>query len=109
MVSRRFKPPDSGSTLSLAVRELHELEQFGGPLADDAPGQPEVPAVDEQVLPDGQLHVERVLLRHHAEPGPDRRAVPDWIAAEDAQFAAGGRRHAADHPHCGGLTRAVRP
>ncbi len=92
-----------------AVRELDEIQQRGGPLADDAPGQPEVPAVDEQVLPDGQLHVEGVLLRHHAEPGADRRAVPDRIAAEDAQFPAGRRRHAADHPHRGGLTRAVRP
>jgi hypothetical protein len=63
-----------------AVRELDEVEQRGGPLPDDAAGQPEVPAVDEQVLPDGQLDVEGVVLRHHAEPGPDRRAVPDRVA-----------------------------
>ena len=92
-----------------AVRELHELEQFGGPLPDDAPGQPEVPAVDEQVLPDGQLDVQRVVLRHHSEPGPDRRAVPDRVGAEDGQLTAGRRRDTSDHPHRGRLARAVWP
>ena len=92
-----------------AVRELHELQQGGGPLPDEAPRQAEIPAVDEQVLPHGQLDVEGVLLRHHAQPGPDRRAFLDRIAAEDGQLPAGGRRDAADHPHRGGLARAVRP
>jgi hypothetical protein len=57
----------------------------------------------------GQLDVEGVVLRHHADPGPDRRAVPDRVGAEDVQFPAGRRRDAADHPHGRGLARAIRP
>ena len=91
------------------VRELDEIEQRVGPLPDEPAGQAEVPAVDEQVLADGQLDVEGVLLRDHAEPGPDRGPVADRVAAEDGQLAAGRRRDAADHPHRGGLARPVRP
>jgi hypothetical protein len=91
------------------VRELDEIEQRVGPLPDDPAGQAEVPAVDEQVLPDGQLDVEGVLLGDHAEPGPDRGPVPDRIEAEDGHLAVRRRRDAADHPHRRGLSRAVRP
>ena len=58
-----------------ALGELHEVEQLVGPLAMTLARQAEVAAVDEQVLADGQLGVEGVLLRHDAEPGPDRGAV----------------------------------
>ena len=51
--------------------ELGELEQLLGSLADDAAGQVEVPAVDHEVVEDGQLEVERVLLGHDADPAPD--------------------------------------
>ena len=40
-----------------------------------APAQVEVAAVDDQVLADGQLHVEGVLLGHHPEAGLDPGAV----------------------------------
>ena len=69
--------------------------------------QAEVAAVDEQVLPDGELEVEGVLLRDDAEPAADRRAVGGRVQAEDAQLAGGGRGDAADHPHGRGLARAV--
>jgi hypothetical protein len=110
IVRRRFRPPDSGSTLVPGpVRELDEIEQRVGPLPDDPARQAEVPSVDEQVLPDGQLDVEGVLLGDHAEPGPDRGPVADRVAAEDGQLPAGRRRDAADHPHRRGLSRPVRP
>ena len=74
IVSRRFMPPDSGSTrASRRSRELHELQQLAGALADDRQRQAEVAAVDDEVVPDRQLGVEVVLLRHDAEPGPDLR------------------------------------
>ena len=91
------------------VRELDEIKQRVGPLPDEAAGQAEVPAVDEQVLPDGQLDVEGVLLRDHAEPGPHRGVIVYRVAAENGQLPAGRRRDAADHPHRRGLARAVRP
>ena len=73
MVSRRFMPPDSGSTWSSA-RSVSWTNSSSsvGPLPATRRGHAEVPPVDQQVLPDGQLGVEGVLLRHDAEPGPDR-------------------------------------
>src|ERR671934_58136 len=45
-------------------------------------------AVDEHVLAQRQLHVERVLLRHDAEPRTYRGTVFDRIEAEDRDRAA---------------------
>ena len=53
-------------------------------------------------------HVERVLLRHDAEPRPDLRAVARGIEPEDAQRPVRDRRDAADHAHRRGLPRPVR-
>src|SRR4029078_7709967 len=39
---------------------------------------------------------------------PDARPVDGGVLAEDAKGAAGGRRHAPDHPHRRGLPGAVR-
>ena len=88
--------------------QLHEVQQPRRALGDDGPRQAEVPAVDQEVLPDGQLHVQGVLLRHDAEPGPDRRAVGHRVHAQDRQLAPARRRDAADHPHGRGLAGAVR-
>ena len=85
MVSRRFMPPDSGSTLSCApLGELGELEQLVGPGAHLGAGEAEVPPVDPEVLLDGEVLVEDVALRAHAEPGPDRRPVGGRVQPEDA-------------------------
>ena len=40
------------------------------PLPDHAARQPEVPAIDAEVLDDDQLDVEGVFLRHHVRAGP---------------------------------------
>ena len=66
-----------------ALRELDELEQLVGPRAQLLARNAEVAAVDDDVLADGQLHVERVLLRHDPEPSADLHAVPRRIHAED--------------------------
>ena len=58
-----------------ALRQLHEVEELVHALPDHRPRQVEVPTVDRQVLADGQLHVQRVLLGHDADAGADPRAV----------------------------------
>ena len=69
-------PPDSGSTGVVGpLGELRELQQLGGLGPHLGPGQPEVAAVDLQVLPHRQLGVEVVQLRDDADPGPDARPV----------------------------------
>ena len=86
MTRRRFMPPESGSTRSSgSLGQLDEIEQLGGPPARLGPRQVEVAAVDEQVLEDAQLVVERVGLRHDAEPGPDAGPVACRVQAEDGQ------------------------
>ena len=76
IVSRRFIPPDSVLDLVAGtLGQLGELEQIVGALAHIGAAQAEVAAVDQQVLADGELGVERVLLRHDAQSGTDARAV----------------------------------
>src|ERR1700733_4662068 len=102
----------AGQRLDLVLRpvlQLDELQQLLGPLPDQLAGQAEVPAVDQQVLPYGQLDVQRVLLRDNAKPGPDHRAVLDRVSAQHPKLAAGRRRYAADHAHGGRLARPVWP
>ena len=71
----------AGQRLDLVVGplgELDEVEQLRRPLAGHPARNAEVARVDGDVLRDGQLGVERVLLGAHAEPTPDlpgRRAT----------------------------------
>ena len=75
-------PPESGSTRSFAaVGQLDEVEELVGALRALLARQAEVAPVDQEVLADGQLVVERVVLRHHAEPRADLRAVPARVHA----------------------------
>ena len=109
IVSRRFMPPDSGSTSSLARSvELHELEQLGGPPPRLAVREVEVAPVDDEVLEDRQLHVERVLLGYDAEACADR-ASRAWRGPcpSTRERAVRDRRDAADHPHRARLAGAV--
>ena len=81
----------AGEVLDLGARllgELDELQQLVAPLADLRAREPEVAAVDVEVVAHGELGVEGVLLRAHADPGPDPRAVGRRVEAEDAQLTA---------------------
>jgi hypothetical protein len=93
IVSRRFMPPEQ------LVRTAAQL------LA----GEAEVAAVDDDVLADRELQVERVLLGHHPEPGPDHSACLERIAAQDAQRSARRRGDAPDHAHRRCFPGPVRP
>ncbi len=88
--------------------ELHEVEQLGGALVDQLARQAEVAAVDEQVLPDRQLVVQRVFLRHDAESRPDRNPVAHRIAAQNGKLTICRRRNTAEHAHGGGFPGPVR-
>jgi len=91
-----------------AFRQLGELEQLVRPATALRTRQAEIPTVEDEVLADRQLRVERVLLRHDAEPCPDLRAVRSGIQAEDGENPVADRRDAADHAHGRGLAGAVR-
>ena len=82
----------AGEVLDLGLRllgELHEVEQLLAPtLRTSARGQAEEAAVDVEVVPDVQLHVEGVLLGAHADARPDLGAVGGGVEPEDAQLAA---------------------
>ena len=82
-------PPDSGSTRS-SRRSVSctNSSSSSRALADHRARQVEVAAVDEEVVAHRELGVEVVLLRHHAEPGADLRAVGRRVQAEHAQVAA---------------------
>ncbi len=69
-----------------ALGELNEVEQLVGALVDQLARQPEVAAVDEQVLAHRQLVVQGVFLRDDAEPGPDRGPVADGVTAENGKI-----------------------
>ena len=98
--------------LDLVVRtfgELRELEELVGPARGLGSLEAEVPAVDHEVVADGDLGVERVLLGHDAEAAADPRTVGLGVEVEDAERPVGHRRDARDHAHRAGLPGAVGP
>ena len=104
-------PPESRSTGVVApVAERHQLQQLVGAAGRLVAGDREVAREDEQVLADGELQVERRLLRHHAEhPLQLARAL---VGVEAEHLAGSPRvagREAREHPHRAGLPRPVRP
>ncbi len=89
--------------------ELDELEQLVDAAVDLGPRDPEVAAVDEQVVADVELVVEGVLLRTDSQPAADRRTVDSRIHPEDLQLATTDRGHRRDHPHGRGLAGPIGP
>ena len=85
-----------------------EVEQLVSAAVDLGPLQPEVAAVDHEVLADRQLGVERVLLGHDAETGADLGPVARRVQPHHPKVTGADRRDAADHPHRRGLARPVR-
>ena len=109
IVSRRFIPPDSGSTGSLARSvSWANSSSSSARRPTSARLEPEVAAIDRQVLADGQLGVQGVLLRDDAEASPDLRSVHRRVHAHHLERPVGDRGGAADHPHRRGLAGPVR-
>src|SRR5207302_1715330 len=77
-----------------ALMQLDELEQLVRPSSRLVPGEVEKPPIHLEVLADRQLEVERVLLRHDSQSGPDLRSVRRWVQAEYGQAARRHRRYA---------------
>ena len=71
--------------VSCLVGQPGEVEQTFGPLPHHCPGQPEVPAVDQQVLPDSEFGVEVVVLRDGAHTRADHGAIAGCVQAEHGQ------------------------
>jgi hypothetical protein len=85
-----------------------EVEQLVHPGRHPLGLQPEVAAVDDQVLAHRQLAVQVGLLRDDAEPRLDPTPLAGGVHAEHTQLAAADRRQAVDHLHRGRLAGAVR-
>ncbi len=90
-----------------ALVQLHELEQLVRSLARRGPGDVEVSGVHLQVLAHGELGVEVVDLRHHAEARLDLACLRARIHADDAERAVAERAGTRDHAHGAGLPGTV--
>ena len=108
MVSRRFIPPEQRlDPVVASLGQLRELEQLVGVERHLGRLSPEAPV--DQVLLDGEVLVEDVALRTHAQPRADRGPVGCRVETQDGQLAPADRRHATDHAHRRRLARAVGP
>ncbi|MET3800228.1 hypothetical protein ABID70_000183 [Clavibacter michiganensis] len=91
-----------------AVAQLRELEQLVGARRDLLARQPEVSAVDDEVVARLELQVEVVGLRHDAQLRADLGPVRVRVEPEDVERPARARGDRADHAHGRGLAGAVR-
>ena len=92
----------------LFVDQLHEVEQLEGGRACVLRLEPVVARVDQEVVEDGDLLVEVVLLRDNAHPRLHPARVLGHRNTEDVEPAGGRGERARDHPHRRGLAGAVR-
>ena len=85
-----------------------QLQQLGGALAGVPRAEPEVPAAELQVLGDGEVAVEGVVLRDDADAALDLDGVLDHVQAGHVGGAAGRDDERGEHADGGRLARAVR-
>ena len=96
IVTRRFMPPDSGSTRLFARSEsCTKSSSSAVRCLAVASRDVEVAAVDDQVLLDGELTVELVLLRHDADAA---RGSHDRAWSDPCRRSAACRRSRATWP-----------
>ena len=108
-MSRCAMPPERAKTDALAYWDSWNREQLVGGLPRCLRSHAEQPTVEVEVLPDGELPVERVLLRDHpAQLLRQGRVRGDIYAGEKHPSR---RRNDARRQHPDGrrLPRAVRP
>ena len=106
---RRLMPPDSspGLTRGLGLQR-RELEQLRNPRFDRRGRQPEVAAVDAQVLGAGEIGVEAVGLRDDADPLLGGSHLRGNVEAERRDAAGVGRGETEAHADRRRLAGAVR-
>src|SRR5262249_12127700 len=88
-------------------REARELEQARDARAYLALGDPEIAAVDEEVLSDGEIRVEVVHLWHHADADSGGTRFAGHAALHQLDRARVGLDQAQAQPQRGRLARAV--
>ena len=111
--ARQVEPPlhPAGVGLCPPVGRLgqpDQLEQLRRALAAGPARDPVEPALQLEQLPAGLHRVEADLLQGHADAAPHRVTVGNHIMAGDRGAPSGRRQQRAEHPHRGGLARAVR-
>src|SRR6185312_14664120 len=90
-----------------ALQQMKLVEQGIGALPGFRSAEPEVLAVEVEVLKNGQRTVERVVLRHHADASPGQRRMRDHVDSGNANLAAGGQRARGADSDGGGFARSV--
>ena len=85
-----------------------EHEELHGLFSGDLFGDIEIPGKNLQILKDGQVRIETVLLLADTNAGFDSAPIPRDIETENLKASTGHRREAIDHPDGGGLPGTVR-
>src|ERR1035438_2940560 len=90
------------------LRELREFEQLRGALSNDASGKVEVTTEHLEVVSNGKLKFERVLLRYDAESTADLGSVESWVETKDRNRSTRRLGNRRDHSHRAGLAGPIR-
>lgn len=91
-----------------AMIEGDEGEELHGLFPGDLFGDIEIPGKNLQILKDGQIRIETVLLLTDTNAGFDPAPIPGDIETENFKASTGHRRETIDHPDGGGLPGTVR-
>ena len=108
-LKRRFMPPRQLAGFGFGfVAEGAKLQQLRNALADHGIGQSEVAAKHQQVFFGGEVRVQRVHLRDHAQAGLDGQRVTRHLqTVEITDGTAIGLRQTQAHAQGGGFARTV--
>ena len=85
-----------------------EDEELHGLFPGDLFGDIEIPGKNLQILKDGQVRIETVLLLADTNAGLDLAPIPRDIEIENLEVSTGHRRETIDHPDGSGLPGTVR-
>ena len=90
------------------LRQFHHLEDLRDPLLDLRLGNVPDLQREGEVLVDGHVREQRIVLEHHADSALVRRHIVDRLVLEE-DLAVGGGLKARQHHERGGLAGAGRP
>ena len=107
---RESLPLPQGERVRQDVDDLRQAEALDGgfnPVGDLLLRDLEQPCVEDQVLPDRQLGIEREALRHVAHPPPGGEVLALDLSAEQPGLSFARRQQARQHLHGRRLAAAV--